>query len=160
MPGMSGFELLTVVRRQFPSIRSIAMSGAFFGDQIPAGVEADAFFQKGRGAGDLLKKISSLPLPAQCVEQSCAVPSPVWISRYQRNVNGEGYATIKCPACMGTFPKVLNGMTHPVSETHCLFCGSLVRYAIEFSDHEALLPFQHEHASSTNKHQPSRKLEL
>jgi CheY-like chemotaxis protein len=31
MPGMSGFELLSVVRRRFPAIQVIAMSGAFFG---------------------------------------------------------------------------------------------------------------------------------
>src|ERR1700683_342753 len=49
MSGMSGFELLRVVRREFPSIRVIAMSGAFSGDQIPPGVLADAFYQKGRG---------------------------------------------------------------------------------------------------------------
>ena len=29
MPGMSGFELLSEVRRQFPAIQTIAMSGAF-----------------------------------------------------------------------------------------------------------------------------------
>lgn len=32
MPGMSGFELLSVVRRRFPAVRVIAMSGAFSGD--------------------------------------------------------------------------------------------------------------------------------
>ena len=32
MPGMSGFELLSVVRRRFPAIPMIAMSGAFSGD--------------------------------------------------------------------------------------------------------------------------------
>jgi CheY-like chemotaxis protein len=31
MPGMSGFELLSVVRRRFPEIRVIAMSGSFLG---------------------------------------------------------------------------------------------------------------------------------
>lgn len=30
MPGMSGFELLSVVPRRFPSIRTIAMSGFCF----------------------------------------------------------------------------------------------------------------------------------
>jgi CheY-like chemotaxis protein len=48
MPGMSGFELLSVVRRRFPSIRVIAMSGAFSGDEMPSGVDADAFYPKGR----------------------------------------------------------------------------------------------------------------
>ena len=31
MPGMNGFELLSVVRRRFPSVQTIAMSGAFSG---------------------------------------------------------------------------------------------------------------------------------
>jgi CheY-like chemotaxis protein len=34
MPGMSGFELLSVVHRRFPAIQVIAMSGAFSGDGI------------------------------------------------------------------------------------------------------------------------------
>ena len=37
MPRMSGFELLSVVRRRFPSIRTIAMSGAFMATRfLPA----------------------------------------------------------------------------------------------------------------------------
>ena len=61
MPGISGFEFLSVVRRRFPSIPVIAMSGAFSGDEIPSGVVADGFFQKGRDFGDLLRLIESLP---------------------------------------------------------------------------------------------------
>src|ERR1700747_2682690 len=38
MPGMSGFEFLSVVRRRFPEIHVIAMSGAFSGDGVPPGV--------------------------------------------------------------------------------------------------------------------------
>jgi CheY-like chemotaxis protein len=60
MPGMSGFDLLRVVRRQFPSIRVIAIS-AFSAEEIPSSVAADAFFQKGRGFGDLFRIIKSLP---------------------------------------------------------------------------------------------------
>ena len=47
MPGMSGFELLSVVPRRFPAIQVIAMSGAFSGDGVPPGVAADAFYGKG-----------------------------------------------------------------------------------------------------------------
>jgi CheY-like chemotaxis protein len=36
MPGMSGYELLSVVRRRFPTIRVIAMSGAFSGEAVPS----------------------------------------------------------------------------------------------------------------------------
>ena len=38
MPGMSGFEFLSVVRRRFPEIRVIAMSGAFSGSGIRLGL--------------------------------------------------------------------------------------------------------------------------
>ncbi len=46
MPRMSGFELLSMVRRQFPGIPLVAMSGAFSGMRVPAGVCADAFYEK------------------------------------------------------------------------------------------------------------------
>jgi len=61
MPGMSGFELLSTVRKRYPSIRLIAMSGAFSGGEAPSGIAADAFYQKGCGAGSLLKIIGALP---------------------------------------------------------------------------------------------------
>ncbi|MGD0629000.1 MAG: response regulator [Terracidiphilus sp.] len=61
MPGMSGFELLAVVLRRFPGLRTIAMSGAFCGDEVPCGVAADAFYQKGSGVGSLLRMIETLP---------------------------------------------------------------------------------------------------
>ena len=61
MPGMSGFELLSVVRRRFPAIPVIAMSGAFSGDEVPSGVVADAFYQKGSSLGALLMIMGGLP---------------------------------------------------------------------------------------------------
>jgi DNA-binding NtrC family response regulator len=61
MPGMSGFELLTMVRSQFPHLKTIAMSGAFLGDEVPSGVAADAFYQKGSSVGSMLKMIENMP---------------------------------------------------------------------------------------------------
>jgi len=61
MPGMSGFELLSEVRRQFPAIQTVAMSGAFSGDEVPSGVAADGFYQKGSSMGSLLRIMGSLP---------------------------------------------------------------------------------------------------
>jgi CheY-like chemotaxis protein len=60
MTGMSGFELLSVVRRRFPAVRVLAMSGAFTGNEVPCGVAADAFYAKGSGMGALLKALESL----------------------------------------------------------------------------------------------------
>src|SRR5258708_36125097 len=47
MPLMSGFELLSIVRRRFPMIAVIAMSGAYSGVAVPRGVAADGFCAKG-----------------------------------------------------------------------------------------------------------------
>jgi CheY-like chemotaxis protein len=60
MPGLSGFDLLSVVRRRFPAIRVIAMSGAFTGSEATSGLAADAFYQKGSSMGCLLKIIEAL----------------------------------------------------------------------------------------------------
>src|SRR5689334_15376145 len=49
MPQMSGFEFLSVVRRRFPQIPVIAISGAFdSGEAVPGGVIADRFYAKGQ----------------------------------------------------------------------------------------------------------------
>ena len=61
MPQMSGFELLSVVRRRFPEIPVIAVSGAYeTGDRVPGGVIADAFFAKGQHHPDELLRTSPL----------------------------------------------------------------------------------------------------
>jgi CheY-like chemotaxis protein len=46
MPKMSGYELLSVIRRRFPDMLTVAMSGAYQGYDIPRGVVADSFFPK------------------------------------------------------------------------------------------------------------------
>jgi CheY-like chemotaxis protein len=60
MPGMSGFELLSVVRVRYPGISVIAMSGAFSGDVMPPGVTADYFHTKGASLGSLLLSLKVL----------------------------------------------------------------------------------------------------
>jgi CheY-like chemotaxis protein len=75
MPGMSGFELLAVVRRRFPSIHTIAMSGAFCGNEVPSGVAADAFYQKGSSPADktTAKRLAPrLPARSASALSSCA----------------------------------------------------------------------------------------
>lgn len=60
MPGLSGFELLSVVRGRFPGIHVIAMSGAYTGDDVPPGVFADAFYEKGRGGKSLMQTVADV----------------------------------------------------------------------------------------------------
>lgn len=47
MPRMSGFELLSIIRRRYPRIKVVAMSGSHSGESIPQGVAANAFYEKG-----------------------------------------------------------------------------------------------------------------
>jgi len=65
MPQMSGFELLSEVRRQFPRLSLVAMSGHYeTGDEVPGGVIADAFYPKGYGNPGVLLRILSEMLGA------------------------------------------------------------------------------------------------
>jgi len=61
MPRMSGFEFLAVVRQKFPNLPVLAMSGEFQGNELPAGVLADAYLPKGGNILDQLRtKITEL----------------------------------------------------------------------------------------------------
>ena len=61
MPGMGGCELLSIVRRRFPAIRSVAMSAAYSTDEMPKGIEADAFYAKGIQPASRLFEILAEP---------------------------------------------------------------------------------------------------
>lgn len=86
MPNMSGFEFLSVVRKRFPQIPVIAISGAYNGGL--GGVIADAFFFKGHyGPEELFDKIRSL-LEAGPIRPYVPKPdrAPLWVP-----VNDKGY---------------------------------------------------------------------
>jgi CheY-like chemotaxis protein len=60
MPKMSGVELFSEVRQQFPSVSLVAMSGNYeTGDQVPGGMIADAYYAKGYGSPGVLLRILS-----------------------------------------------------------------------------------------------------
>ena len=61
MPRMSGFELLPIVRSQFPRMAVIAMSGSYADGVVPEGVMADAFYCKGtQGPSDLFRLVADV----------------------------------------------------------------------------------------------------
>jgi CheY-like chemotaxis protein len=60
MPEMSGFELLSRVASEYPSIRTVAMCAIFVDGEIPEGVTAHAFHRKGAGADSLVSLIQSM----------------------------------------------------------------------------------------------------
>jgi CheY-like chemotaxis protein len=137
MPQMSGFEFLSVVRRRFPDILVIAMSGAYGGgENVPGGVIADAFYAKGqmnppallRTVSDLLQNSTSR---ANGHHQESA---PVWIPRNGKDTNGVPYIVLTCTECLRSFPlNVAEDINPEIVETPCIFCLNKVRYVIDFS---------------------------
>jgi CheY-like chemotaxis protein len=130
MPNMSGYEFLSVVRRRFPAIAVIAMSGAFTGDEVPFGVAADAFYPKSANIGALLKVMQALP-PQESIQLNHQRMTPtLWIQPNGCDSAGEKYVTIVCPECFRSYPQPLDRASQRIRETSCLFCSTYILYAI------------------------------
>jgi len=137
MPKMSGFEFLSVLRRRFPQVGVLAMSGAYTsGDDVPGGVIADAFHLKGRSrpeelattVKDLLQHVTERTISHQ------RQPAPVWIPRNGKDANGIPFIVVTCSNCLRSFHlAVVTERLQEIQETPCLFCASPVRYIIDFS---------------------------
>jgi CheY-like chemotaxis protein len=124
MPGMSGFELLSL-------IRVIAMSGAMSGEQLQLGVAADAFYEKGAGIASLIQtvqRMSSADHPPS--PRSSGRLAPQWIARNGNDTAGEPFVTIPCPECLRSFPQILADNESLIRETQCLHCSHIIHYAI------------------------------
>ena len=149
MPEMSGFELLSVIRRRFPAIYVIAMSGMFTESQFPSGVTADAYYQKGGGVADLVKMVETRALP---MREHRDTPEPIWIPRNGHDASGGEFVTIVCPECFRTFPQAITGTPSPILDTNCVFCGGWILYAIveprslEFPQPFQLVPLFADHS--------------
>ena len=137
MPQMSGFEFLSVVRRRFPQISVIAMSGAYeSGAAVPGGVIADAFYPKGRSNPKaLLRMVADLihTSAAQATDHK-RESAPVWIPRNGKDSRGIPFVVLTCTDCLRSFPlSVVTQDLQKIQETPCLFCPNTVRYIIDFS---------------------------
>ncbi|HEY6181663.1 MAG TPA: response regulator [Terriglobales bacterium] len=137
MPQMSGFEFLSVVRRRFPRISVVAMSGAYHsGDSVPGGVIADAFYAKGHSdPGTLLQMVAGLIRTyAEHAVDHERESAPVWIPRNGKDSHGVPYIVLTCTDCLRSFPlSVATEDLQKIQETPCLFCPNTVRYIIDFS---------------------------
>jgi CheY-like chemotaxis protein len=131
MPGMSGFELLSIVRRRFPAIRVIAMSGAMSGEHLQLGVAADAFHEKGTGIASLIQTVQRMSsadhLPSP---RNSGRLAPQWIARNGNDTAGEPFVNIPCPECLRSFPQVLADTDPLIRETSCRHCSHVIHYAI------------------------------
>jgi CheY-like chemotaxis protein len=124
MPNMNGFEFLSVVRRRFPTIPVIVISGEFSGASVPESVLADAFFSKGTyKIPELFQRICDLvhelPTRPRIGKPSQAA---VWV------MNNKGTVAVTCSECLRTFPVI--GVSKGLNEAECDFCGCTVRFEI------------------------------
>jgi len=129
MPRMSGFELLSIVRRRFPSIAVIAMSGAYSDEVVPQGVAADAFYPKGSSRVDRFVEIL-FAIKDQATRCSLRAAAPIWIPGLPINQDGLTTIAVACPECLRTFPHCLRYEQLLQTEHCCPHCHHLVQLAI------------------------------
>ena len=133
MPAMSGFELLSVVRRRFPKVVAVATSGAYSSGSVPPGVIADAFYAKGQENSNNLLKIIQEALKKGPIGHDKKT-APVWIPRNGRDHNGNPFVVLTCTECLRSFPfTVMHEPTAEILKTPCIYCPHEVAYIIDFS---------------------------
>jgi CheY-like chemotaxis protein len=130
MPGMSGFELLSIVRRRFPHIPTIAISGEYMLASMPLGLLVDHFFQKGGYTPQqLLSKIREViaasPIRPHLGKHDMA---PLWVPRTNAD-----YLVVTCPECLRSCSIPDDTAGSGLREVECLACGAPIRYLVDSS---------------------------
>jgi CheY-like chemotaxis protein len=131
MPRMSGFEFLAVVRKRFPQIPIVVISGVARED-FPEGVAADAYFHKNRfGFDQLLLTISDL------TGKSPLRTAPLHVDNMpvQARWDKDGHYLIDCQDCLRLFrvPRALHKLRAETLTT-CTHCGRAVRFVVADAD--------------------------
>lgn len=119
---MSGFEFLSVVRKRFPHIPVIAISGAYNGGL--GGVIADAFLFKAEyDPEELFTQVRKM-IEAGPIRPYVPSPdhTPIWVP-----VNEQGYFVVTCPACLRSSSLEAKESVTELRESECPFCGTTIR---------------------------------
>ena len=133
MPKMSGFELLSIVRRQFPGIAVIAMSGSYVGDAVPEDVIADAFYSKGEKRPPELFRIVEevVRKSASGLRSNETAPAPTWARWIGKDKGGASFILVTCADCLRSFSVTISSeKMSGIYEACCIFCTSQVRYIV------------------------------
>lgn len=124
LPHMSGFELLSVIRKRFPVISVIATSGEYTAVTVPRAAICDAFIPKSENFfPELIKEASALirESPVRGSQPKAHV-APVWIPH-----SAAGYIVLTCPECLRSF----SASEPPSASAHeeiCVFCGTKLQF--------------------------------
>jgi len=127
MPRMTGVEFLAVVRQRFPHLATIAMSGGYSSGEMPAGVLADAFLQKGNYTikelpHEVGKLLAASPLRSEGKKGYIA---PLFVPR-----DKAGYLIVTCPKCLRPNRLEAMSLNGGLHQTTCQSCGMPVRFEI------------------------------
>jgi hypothetical protein len=119
--------LLSLVNRSLPTVPAVAMSGTFGASEIPEGISADAYHQKGRGIPAQLKAIDTA--------QKAGRPGPspqrvIWIQKINYQVCSEDTIMMSCPDCFRMFPQPIIGAPSMVLDATCPHCGGSIVFAL------------------------------
>jgi len=130
MPNMSGFELLSIVRRRFPHLPTIGISGEFILATMPLGLLVDHFFQKGEYTPAQLNArmkelIADSPIRPHIGKADRA---PLWIPRKDAE-----YIVVTCPECLRSSSIANQTVTSDLQETECFACGAVISFLVDSS---------------------------
>lgn len=128
MPCMSGFELLSIVRRRYPKIKVVAMSAAYSGQSVPHDVAADAFYEKGANSIARLLQIVAA-MKDEPALRSLRVSTPLWIPRPSIDPAAESSPLFACPECLRASPYSIDEADH-VHHRNCPYCRYRVQLAM------------------------------
>jgi CheY-like chemotaxis protein len=130
MPRMSGIEFVSVVRRRFPFIPVIVLSGSIRND-VPEEAEPDGWFEK--GALDISELLQTLRALVRKTPDRADIPQVV-TTPVRTRPGFAGHIILSCPDCLRTFA-VTNTPEHKAVEgtAVCIYCEARVPFLIESS---------------------------
>lgn len=128
MPRMSGFEFIRVVRRRFPTIPVIALSG-WIPSEFSEDIKPDCWFEKSMlGFPELLQTVSYLARKApNHVDLPQVISIPV-----RARPSGDGCMVLTCPDCLRPFELAITPGNKVVEQTTlCVYCQAHVPFLID-----------------------------
>jgi CheY-like chemotaxis protein len=140
MPGMTGFELLSIVRRLYPQIHVIASSGAYSGTSVPHGIAADGFHEKATGIAHLFDLVTIGSNPDHSLALANRTETPFWVGLEHRMPFESNYVLIHCPQCLRAFRQAVPEVHPHQREAQCRHCEGAVSYAIALATKHVAVP--------------------
>jgi CheY-like chemotaxis protein/DNA-directed RNA polymerase subunit RPC12/RpoP len=128
MPRMAGVEFISVVRRRFPSIPVIVLSGSVPAE-LSVEIKPDRWIEKSaRQIPELLQAVQELARKTpDRVSLPQVVTTPVWV-----RPGFAGYFILTCTDCLRTFRATNTPKNKRVDRTAiCPYCEARVLYLIE-----------------------------